>query len=258
MRAISGDGELEVSFAKPTGRHCRPFRPAARTAAQADPRGSGRGPRPGDSMALRSACHDMRCIAASRRTGRQARAVFDAVEQARCRGDRRARMVGRGRQSRRHAGGQVRPRQPRRRREQGRRAARGGRGADGAREADRAGAARSGERLVELWRDWIEERAGPTSDGLLDKLDDQHAFARAVRDMLVSMEMAEELGEDEEERRAGRRRGSAPRGRARAARTAASRTAAPPRPRPRKWRPPARTRRPARPKPPSQRRRDGR
>ncbi|TIX31842.1 MAG: cobaltochelatase subunit CobT, partial [Mesorhizobium sp.] len=35
-------------------------------------------------------------------------------------------------------------------------------------------------------------------DGLSAKLDDQQAFARIVRDMLVSMEMAEELGDDQE------------------------------------------------------------
>ena len=59
-------------------------------------------------------------------------------------------------------------------------------------------APKSGERVVDLWRDWVEEKAGGDLDGLLDKLDDQQAFARVVRDMLASMEMAEELGDDQE------------------------------------------------------------
>ncbi|TIV59183.1 MAG: cobaltochelatase subunit CobT, partial [Mesorhizobium sp.] len=57
---------------------------------------------------------------------------------------------------------------------------------------------RSGERLVDLWRPWVEEKASADLDGLSSKLDDQQAFARIVRDMLVSMEMAEELGDDQE------------------------------------------------------------
>jgi cobaltochelatase CobT len=57
---------------------------------------------------------------------------------------------------------------------------------------------KSGERMVELWRDWVEEKAGADLEGLADKLGDQQAFARVVRDMLASMEMAEELGDDQE------------------------------------------------------------
>src|SRR5690606_2098027 len=52
----------------------------------------------------------------------------------------------------------------------------------------------SGARVVDLWRKWIEDKAAGDLDGLSDKLDDQQAFARVVRDMLASMEMAEELG----------------------------------------------------------------
>ncbi|TIU28956.1 MAG: cobaltochelatase subunit CobT, partial [Mesorhizobium sp.] len=57
---------------------------------------------------------------------------------------------------------------------------------------------KSAERLVDLWRPWVEEKASTDLDGLSSKLDDQQAFARIVRDMLVSMEMAEELGDDQE------------------------------------------------------------
>jgi cobaltochelatase CobT len=57
---------------------------------------------------------------------------------------------------------------------------------------------KSGRKMVELWRDWIEEKASDDIEALTDKLDDQQAFARVVRDMLASMEMAEELGDDDQ------------------------------------------------------------
>src|SRR5690606_15876500 len=57
-------------------------------------------------------------------------------------------------------------------------------------------APKSAERLVELWRPWVEEKAGADLDGLPAKLGDQQAFARVVRDMLASMDMAEELGDE--------------------------------------------------------------
>jgi len=56
---------------------------------------------------------------------------------------------------------------------------------------------KSGEKLVGLWRGFIEEKASGDLAGLAEKLEDQTAFARVVRDMLAAMEMAEELGEDE-------------------------------------------------------------
>ena len=60
---------------------------------------------------------------------------------------------------------------------------------------------KSGEKLVGLWRGFVEEKAGGDLAGLADKLEDQTAFARVVRDMLASMDMAEELGEDENDDR---------------------------------------------------------
>jgi cobaltochelatase CobT len=51
-------------------------------------------------------------------------------------------------------------------------------------------------RLVELWRPWIEEKAGGQLDHLLEALNDQAAFARMTREMIASLDMADELGED--------------------------------------------------------------
>ena len=83
MRAISGDNELEVGFAKDKpaldGNRARlpelPKKPSPVDIAVT--RGLG------DSMALKRACHDLRIHTKFAPEGKQARAVFDAVEQAR-------------------------------------------------------------------------------------------------------------------------------------------------------------------------------
>ena len=198
MRAISGDSQFEVTFAKDrpalVGHAARlpdlPRKPTREDLAIT--RGLG------DSMALRTACHDMRLHSRLAPEGRQARAVFDAVEQARVEAIGARAMVGVAD----NLGSMLEDKFSR---------------ANLANVADQAdapleealalvvrekltgrAAPKSGEKVVELWRDWIEERAGTNLDTLLEKLDDQQAFARAVRDMLVSMEMAEELSEDDE------------------------------------------------------------
>src|SRR5690606_18895237 len=55
----------------------------------------------------------------------------------------------------------------------------------------------SGARVLELWRDWIEEKAGSNLEELLPHINNQNAFARAVRDLLGSMDMGEELDEEQ-------------------------------------------------------------
>src|SRR5690606_17637718 len=60
-------------------------------------------------------------------------------------------------------------------------------------------APKSAERIVELWRPFIEERAGDNFAGLRNVLGDQRAFAHAARDLLVALEMGEELGGEPEE-----------------------------------------------------------
>jgi len=197
VRAISGDREMEVAFSKEkpglAGSRIRlpdvPKKPSAADIAVT--RGLG------DSMALRRACHDTRVHARLAPEGRQARAIFDAVEQARVEAigsramqgvsDNIAEML-----EDRYAKANL------------------------AEVTDRADAPleeavalmvrekltgravpKSGEKLVGLWRGFIEEKASGDLAGLAEKLEDQTAFARVVRDMLAAMEMAEELGEDE-------------------------------------------------------------
>ncbi|MCV0394482.1 MAG: cobaltochelatase subunit CobT [Rhizobiaceae bacterium] len=197
MRAIAGDHELEVAFAKDkpalAGNRARlpelPKKPTANDVAVT--RGLG------DSMALRRACHDARTHARYAPEGKQARAVYDAVEQARVEAIGARAMAGvsdnlasmlEDRYSKANLAG-VTDR------------------ADAPLEDAVAlmvrekltgrAAPNSGENLVAAWRGWIEDKAGADMEGLADKLSDQQAFARIVRDMLVSMEMAEELGEED-------------------------------------------------------------
>ena len=198
MRAISGDREFEVTFGKErpglAGSLARlPEPPRKPTLADVSTtRGLG------DSMALRRACHDARLHTRLAPEGRQARAIYDAVEQARVEaiGARAMRGVSDNITSMlddRLTKANL---------------------ADVTDKADapleealalvvrerltgRAAPA-SGEKLVGLWRDFIEDKAGGDLDNLLGKLEDQDAFARLVRDMLVSMDMADELGEDEQ------------------------------------------------------------
>ncbi|WP_420391880.1 cobaltochelatase subunit CobT [Acuticoccus sp.] len=54
----------------------------------------------------------------------------------------------------------------------------------------------SAQKLVELWRPWVEERCGQNLDGLANQIDDQRGFATAVRDILAALDMAETLSEE--------------------------------------------------------------
>jgi cobaltochelatase CobT len=198
MRAISGDGTLEVAFAKDkpalAGNRAR-LPDMAKKPSAADvaiTRGIG------DSMALKRACHDSRIHTRLAPEGKQARAVFDAVEQARVEAIGARAMAGVAD----NLGAMLEDKYAK---------------ANLADVRERADAPleealslmvrealtgrpapKSGEKVVSLWRDWVREKAGDDLDSLAGKLDDQQAFARMVRDMLASMEMAEELGDDQE------------------------------------------------------------
>ncbi len=52
--------------------------------------------------------------------------------------------------------------------------------------------------LVDFWRPWVEERTGGDFERLGETLEDQEAFARVMRDILVDLEMGDELGESPE------------------------------------------------------------
>ena len=63
---------------------------------------------------------------------------------------------------------------------------------------------KNAEKIVDLWRPWIEERAAASSlTGLSSQIEDQRAFAVAVHKVLTALEMVDEgsLDSDPEEER---------------------------------------------------------
>jgi cobaltochelatase CobT len=199
VRAIAGDHELEVSFGtdRPgiSGERARlpdlPKRPSRNDFSVT--RGLG------DSMALRKACHDDSVHARMAPQGPDARAVYDAVEQARVEAIGARRMTGVGDnltsmledkyQRANYSGISSREDAPLEEalalmvREK----------LTGRKPPESAG------QVVELWRDFIEDKAGSALETLEGSVEDQQAFARVVREMLSAMEMAEDYGDDDSE-----------------------------------------------------------
>ena len=155
-----------------------------------------------DALALRLACHDATVHRKLQPAGQQARAVFEAVEQARVEAIGARRMAG-------VAGNLAAMLDDRFHRAK----------FDEITERSEApieealsmmvrerltGQAppASARKVVDLWRPLIESRAGSDLDRLEDLLEDQRQFADAVRDLLDSLDMGEDRSsesEDEEE-----------------------------------------------------------
>ncbi|HYM33690.1 MAG TPA: cobaltochelatase subunit CobT [Candidatus Cybelea sp.] len=51
-------------------------------------------------------------------------------------------------------------------------------------------------RMVDLWRDWIEEKGGHDLSRLFDKIESQSEFARIARRLLVDLELADDDGNE--------------------------------------------------------------
>jgi cobaltochelatase CobT len=199
LRAIARKPELEVSFAAE-----RPGLVGGKVKLPEPPRKLTRGEAAivrghADSIALKLACHDP---AVHRRLvpgGQQARAVFDAVEQARVEAIGARRMLGVKNNlaamidDRFHRGkfDEVTDR------------------ADAPIEEAVAMMVRerltgqlpppAAKKLVDLWRPFIEDRAGKGLDRLERLLDDQRRFGDAVHDLLDSLDMGEDRASSEEE-----------------------------------------------------------
>jgi cobaltochelatase CobT len=58
---------------------------------------------------------------------------------------------------------------------------------------------KAAEKVVALWRDFVEDKAGKDLDGLLKSIEDQQGFARAVQRMLAHLDMAEQSQLDSED-----------------------------------------------------------
>ena len=196
VRAVAGDAEIEVSFSrdKPTalGKALRLPELSRRPSAEeiAVMRGVG------DAMALRRARHSASLHARHMPQGDEARAVYDAAEQARVEalgtramsgmGDNLASMLEDRYSRANYATITNRDDAP----------------MDEAvammlREALTGRAPPPSVRnVVDLWREDITARAGARLEALADHLEDQDAFARAMRDFLVAMELAEPFSDD--------------------------------------------------------------
>src|SRR6202011_4863981 len=199
LRAIARKPELEVSFAaeRPgmtAGKARLPEPPRKLTASDAAiVRGHA------DSMALKLACHDPAVHRKNMPGGQQARAVFEAVEQARVEAIGARRMEGVAQNlsamldDKFHRGkfDAITDR------------------ADAPVEDEVAMMVRerlpglapppAARKLVDLWRPFIEERAGADLDRLEQMVENQRRFGDVVHDLLDSLEMGDERSRDSAE-----------------------------------------------------------
>jgi len=193
MRAVAGDRNLSVHFGSEraviNGDMARLPEISKRPSSQelATLRGLG------DAMALRRAWHDGRLHANLAPQGEEARLIFDAVEQARIEAIGTRTMRGMGDNlsmmlAQRYARanyGSIETRQDAplaealalmvRERLTGR------------------PAPKEAGKLVDLWRNWIEEKIGADFSALDKILENQKEFATAIRHMLARMEIGEAL-----------------------------------------------------------------
>jgi cobaltochelatase CobT len=200
MRALARAPELEVTYASDrpalSGLKARLPEPPRKLAPGdvAIVRGHA------DAMALRLACHDAATHRRLAPQGQSARALFDAVEQARVEAIGARRMSGVAD----NLSAMIEDRYHR-----------GGKYEDITDQADApiedavalmvrerlTGRAppQSARKIVELWRDTVEGKAGQNLDGLIGSLENQRGFARAVRDLLSSLDMADDAALDQDE-----------------------------------------------------------
>jgi cobaltochelatase CobT len=199
LRAIARKPELEVAFAAE-----RPGLAAGKARLPEPPRKLNsrdvaivRGH--ADAIALRVACHDAAMHRRLQPGGQQARAVFEAIEQARVESIGARRMEGVARNltamidDRFHRGkfDEVTDR------------------ADAPLEDALALMVRerltgnspppAAKKLVDLWRPWVEDRAGRDLDRLGQFVDNQRRFADAVHDLLDSLDMGDDRNRDADE-----------------------------------------------------------
>ncbi|MBB4955677.1 cobaltochelatase CobT [Agrobacterium vitis] len=199
VRSIAGSANVEVAFANErpglAGERVRlpelSKRPTAHELAVT--RGLG------DSMALRLACHDQKIHATLAPEGQDARAVFDAVEQARVESIGALRMKGvannlHSMNTEKYAKANFAGINSREDAPLSEAVAMMVREAvTGQKPPESAG------KVLDLWRSFIEEKAGGDFANLANVVEDQQAFARVVRHMLSAMEMAEDLGDEADE-----------------------------------------------------------
>ncbi|MDO8535100.1 MAG: cobaltochelatase subunit CobT [Xanthobacteraceae bacterium] len=199
LRAIAGRPDLEVTFAAE-----KPALTPQRARLPEPPRRMSRGDAAilrghADSMALRTACHNPAIHRRMLPEGGAARAVFEAVEQARVEAIGSRRMTGIASnltamlEDRYHRGNydEVSDR------------------ADAPLEEAVAMIVRkrltglepppAAKKIVDLWREFVETRADRELDRLTREIHDQRGFAETVHDLLTSLDMGEEHLADRDE-----------------------------------------------------------
>ncbi len=199
VRSIAGDPQVEVAFANErpglAGERIRlpelSKRPTAHELAVT--RGLG------DSMALRLACHDQKVHAAMAPQGADARAIFDAVEQARVESIGSLRMPGvasniQSMNTEKYAKANFSTISRQEDAPIGEAVAMLVREKlTGQKAPESAG------KVLDLWRPFIEDKVGADLDNLSTVIEDQQAFSRVIRHMLSAMDMAEDMGDDQEQ-----------------------------------------------------------
>ncbi len=153
----------------------------------------------GDSMAMRVACHDKAIHARHSPVGQQARAIYDRVEQARVEAIGARSMDGMSENlsamlEEKYSKANYQSAVER---------------TDAPLEEALAMVVRekltgekppeSARKFVKLWQSFIDEKATDTLAALDGDLLDQKRFAKAVRDLIASLDMADELGDDDPE-----------------------------------------------------------
>jgi cobaltochelatase CobT len=199
VRALARKPDLEVAFAAE-----RPGLLGGKVRLPEPPRKLGKAEAAvvrghADSIALRLACHDPAMHRRLQPAGQQARAVFEAVEQARVEAIGARRMDGVAQNltamldERFHRGkfDEITDR------------------ADAPIEDALALMVRerltgmspppAAKRLVDLWRPLIEDRAGSDLDRLENLVEDQRQFSDVVHDLLDALEMGEDRSHDSED-----------------------------------------------------------
>ena len=199
LRALARKPELEVAFAAE-----RPGLMGGKVRLPEPPRKLGKAEAAivrghADSIALRLACHDAAMHRRLQPAGQQARAVFEAVEQARVEAIGARRMDGVAQNltamldERFHRGKfeEITER------------------ADAPIEDALALMVRerltgmapppAARKLVDLWRPLIEDRAGSDLDRLENLVEDQRQFGDVVHDLLDALEMGEDRSHDSDE-----------------------------------------------------------
>ncbi|MEM1384461.1 MAG: cobaltochelatase subunit CobT [Pseudomonadota bacterium] len=195
-RALSGDGEIEVTYsADPPGRTGTGMRlpQVSRRMTKAEvvmARGTA------DAFALRERFHSDSCHARYAPEGEMARAIFDALEEARCEaiGTRAMQGVGDNLDARLQSHCEKRGFQAMRSRNE---APMAEAAAFLLREAVTGRPLPPGaETVLELWREHFESQLGGSLEDIGEGLEDQAAFAKRARTIIEDLGYGDQLGED--------------------------------------------------------------